>query len=117
MEAPVTAEAEKVSTMRRILYEMKAGKIFVSRVVRGGRNRRYAYLSVPRDVVKHVGSVAAKPRFEVKVSEGVATYVLSEYGDYSLSLNKSGSAMIRFPIDYEGPVFIELIPSGFRVYY
>jgi len=103
--------------VKKVLDEIKKHRLFQSQVTKAGRARKYAYLNIPRiivDLLKLRGT-----RFSVVIGEGYVDYVVDPSGDYlasSYGVNRGG-AKIRFPLDYEGPVFIELRPRGFRVYY
>ena len=106
-----------VSTVKTFLNELREGHIFIARVAKGGRGRKYAYLMPPKELFDYLG-VSGEARFNIVVnSEGFVDYVIDTQGDYKASITPRG-IKIRFPIDVEGYVVIEpLDKRGFRVYF
>jgi len=108
-----------VSVVRSFLRGLREGTIYIAKVTKGGRGRRYSYLLPPVKLVEELG-LGPGARLHVVIGEGYVDYIADEKGEYKLSLVRSNDARIRFPVDsVEGYVVVEPLPGrrGFRVYY
>ena len=108
-----------VALVKSFLRELRAGRVYIARVTKGGRGRRYSYLLPPVRLVEELG-LGPGTRLHVVVGEGYVDYGVDDRGEYKLSKVSTNAVQVRFPVDsVEGYVVIEPLPGrrGFRVYY
>lgn len=110
---------EKVKAIQVVVKGLKEGKMIIAKVAKRGRgDYRYPYLNIPEEVVKLLGLELGTP-LTTQIGAGFVEYKLSSRGDVRVVKgNSRGTTLrVRFPVDYEGAVIIELVEGGFRVYY
>jgi len=110
---------EKVRAIQTVVKGLKEGKIMVSRVTKYGRGKhKYPYVNLPELLIKTL-ELRHGNKLTVYMGPGYVEYKLGGRGDFKIVKgNSRGTTLrVRFPIDYEGPVIIEVVDGGFRVYY
>ncbi len=109
-----------VSAIRTVLSLLRERRVFITRVNKSSRDKKYAYLTIPKDVAVMLG-IKQGDCFKPVIRSGYIEYIPSDTG-YAVSARRKGgsSYVIKFPIDeVEGYAILEVDPErrSFRVYF